>query len=170
MHRKVSGLFVFWFQLLVCPAGGTGIRAGLRNRLLRVRISGGAPRILQYRTGHRARSNAVSSLTNWMWLFVTTSLSFPGGARGRVLTRGHAKPAGEGGRHDELLDFWRGRETFNLDRRVRSPCSSPMAGVADWSGNGLPNRVPKGRKGFDSLGPLQEFSTEGNPGVDWARS
>ena len=28
------------------------------------------------------------------------------------------------------------------------------AGVADWSGNGLPNRVPTGQKGFDSLGPL----------------
>ena len=82
-----------------CPAGGTGIRAGLRNRLLRVRISGGAPRILQYRTGHRARSNAVGSLTNWMWLFVVTSLSFPGGALVRVLTRGRAKPAGKGGRH-----------------------------------------------------------------------
>ena len=28
------------------------------------------------------------------------------------------------------------------------------AGVADWSGNGLPNPVPKGQKGFDSLDPL----------------
>ena len=28
------------------------------------------------------------------------------------------------------------------------------AGVADLSGNGLPNRVPTGQKGFDSLDPL----------------
>ena len=38
LHRKVPGLFVF-----LRPAGGTGIRACLRNTLFRVRIPGGVP-------------------------------------------------------------------------------------------------------------------------------
>lgn len=75
------------------PAGGNGIRAGLRNRIFRVRLSGGAPGLLQHRAGIATGARGV--IFNKM--DVVNKMSSPGEASARVLTHAAWYLAGQGG-------------------------------------------------------------------------